>query len=61
MVKPLKFHISMRPEFSTLCATLPNGLVGDWLVGLVEGAFGGEGLPCLACGGGSAFFGFGAA
>ena len=42
--------------FSALCAALPRGLVGDGLVGLVGGAFRGEGSPCLACGGRGAFF-----
>ena len=42
--------------FSALCTTLPRDLVEDKLVGLVEGAFRREGSPCLACGGGGAFF-----
>ena len=41
--------------FSALCAALPRGLIGDELVGLVEGAFQGEGSPCLACSGRGAF------
>ena len=42
--------------FSTLCTALPRGLVGDGLIDLVGGAFRREGSPCLACGGGNAFF-----
>ena len=42
--------------FSTLYTTLPRGLVGGGLVDLVENTFQREGSPCLACGGGGAFF-----
>ena len=43
-------------DFSTLYTTLPRGLIGGGLVGLVEGAFQGEGSPCLACSDRNAFF-----
>ena len=43
-------------DFSILCAALPRGLVGDGLVGLVEGTFQREGSPYLACGDRDAFF-----
>ena len=42
--------------FFCFCTALPRGLIEDILDGLVEGALGGEGCPCLACGGGGAFF-----
>ena len=35
---------------------MPHGLVGDRLVGLIERAVRRGGSPCLACGGGGAFF-----
>ena len=45
-------------DFSTLYATLPHGLVGEKLVGLIGWTFflGGGGSPCVACGEGRAFF-----
>ena len=42
--------------FSTLCAALPRGLIKERLINLIEWTFGGEGSPCVACGGGQAFF-----
>ena len=38
-----------------LCTALPHSLVGDRLVDIIEGAFRGEGSPCLVCGGRNAF------
>ena len=43
-------------DFSTLYTTLPHGLIREKLVDLVGWTFGGEGSPCVACGGGRAFF-----
>ena len=43
-------------DFSNLYTTLPHNLIKDRLIDLVEGAFQREGSPCLACGGGGAFF-----
>ena len=42
--------------FSALCAALPNNLIRDGLIGLIGGAFQGEGSPCLACNERNAFF-----
>ena len=42
--------------FSALYTTLPRSLIGDELIGLVEGAFQREGSPCLACGDRGEFF-----
>ena len=43
-------------DFSTLYTTLPHGLIRDKLIDLIERSFQREGSPCLACGGGGAFF-----
>ena len=42
--------------FSTLYTALPHNLIKDKLIDLIERAFRGGGSPCLACGGGDAFF-----
>ena len=46
-------------DFSALYAALPRGLIGDRLVGLVEGTSQREGSPYLACNDRSAFFAWG--
>ena len=43
-------------DFSTLYTTLPHNLIKEKLINLIEWTFGGEGSPCVACGGGQAFF-----
>ena len=42
--------------FSTLYTTLPHNLIKEKLINLIEWTFGGEGSPCVACGGGRVFF-----
>ena len=43
-------------DVSTLYTTLPNNLIKDTLLDLIERTFNGEGSPFLACNDRSAFF-----